>query len=526
MDLAMGLGGDTPARRVRAAEHHFRAGSTGEALALLDEHTLNRLPPGPLRTAALVIRAGMAFYEAGFEEAAELLKPAVAAAEGHAWALVPALLFLSLAQVNSGDAGEAWTNVERAVSEAERLGVAALTSQALAVSAVVGYLCGRGVDQPALRRGLDLEDQSLNFPIFLSASTNSATLLGWSGQLPEAHAQTMQLRRRYTEWGADAEMMLVAVHGARINIWWGHLDDAALDAQEAIERAEQLGGGRTIALAYTMRAAVAVYGGQERDARRDLRTAIDALERCASIAVAEGTIEALAFLELSLGDYDAAWTALQPLVAGFDALPVMEFPRAEFVPYAVEALIGLGRHRDAEPMIEALERDGLRLDRPWMLAVGARCRSMWLAADGEVEAAEKAAQQALIEHERLPMPFERARTQLLLGQLQRRLRRKQAAGATLNEALRAFENIGTPLWADRARAELARTNVSPGQDLRLTPSEQRVAELAATGMTNRDVAATLFISPKTVEHNLARVYRKLGIRSRAELGRRIDELQN
>jgi DNA-binding NarL/FixJ family response regulator len=124
------------------------------------------------------------------------------------------------------------------------------------------------------------------------------------------------------------------------------------------------------------------------------------------------------------------------------------------------------------------------------------------------------------------MPFERARTQLLLGQLQRRLRRKQAAEATLNDALRAFEDIGTPLWADRARAELTRTNVSPGQDLRLTPSEQRVAELAATGMTNRDVAATLFISPKTVEHNLARVYRKLGIRSRAELGRRIDELEN
>ena len=83
--------------------------------------------------------------------------------------------------------------------------------------------------------------------------------------------------------------------------------------------------------------------------------------------------------------------------------------------------------------------------------------------------------------------------------------------------------MGAPLWAERARAELARTKVAPAEDLGLTPSERRVAELAASGMTNRDVASALFISPKTVETNLARIYRKLGIRSRAELGRLIGE---
>lgn len=81
--------------------------------------------------------------------------------------------------------------------------------------------------------------------------------------------------------------------------------------------------------------------------------------------------------------------------------------------------------------------------------------------------------------------------------------------------------MGASLWAERARAELARMRVNPTRDLGLTRSEQRVAELAASGMTNRDVTATLFISPKTVEHNLARAYRKLGIHSRAELGQRI-----
>ena len=140
-----------------------------------------------------------------------------------------------------------------------------------------------------------------------------------------------------------------------------------------------------------------------------------------------------------------------------------------------------------------------------------------------MEAAARKAQDAMAEHERLPMPFERARTQLLVGQLQRRQRQKERSRATLREALQAFEAMGTQLWADRARAELARAEVVPTRDLALTPSERRVAELAASGMTNRDVAAALFISPKTVESNLARIYRKLGINSRAELGRLVGE---
>lgn len=113
------------------------------------------------------------------------------------------------------------------------------------------------------------------------------------------------------------------------------------------------------------------------------------------------------------------------------------------------------------------------------------------------------AREALREHERLLMPFERARTQLLRGQLLQRQRRKDVAAATLREAAHAFDEMGTPLWAERARAELA-----------------------ASGMTNRDVAASLFISPKTVEHSLARAYRKLGIHSRAELGQRISQLSS
>jgi DNA-binding NarL/FixJ family response regulator len=141
-----------------------------------------------------------------------------------------------------------------------------------------------------------------------------------------------------------------------------------------------------------------------------------------------------------------------------------------------------------------------------------------------VRAATVVAQQAMAEHNRLPMPFERARTQLVLGQLLRRQRQRNAASTVLREALGTFEALNTPLWAARVRAELARTDGNAGPAKLLTAGERRVAELAASGMTNRDVAAALFISPKTVEVNLTRIYRKLGVRTRGELIRRIDQL--
>ena len=130
-------------------------------------------------------------------------------------------------------------------------------------------------------------------------------------------------------------------------------------------------------------------------------------------------------------------------------------------------------------------------------------------------------------HRELSMPFERARTQVLLGQLQRRLRQKHAASATLRESLGVFEAIGARQWAERARGELARADVAHLGADELTPSEQRVAELAASGMSNKEIAAKLFISPKTVETNLAKAYRKLEIHSRTQLANRLrdDKLQ-
>jgi DNA-binding CsgD family transcriptional regulator len=238
---------------------------------------------------------------------------------------------------------------------------------------------------------------------------------------------------------------------------------------------------------------------------------------CGTAQLAFRATTILGFVAVSMARFAEALTELQPIIDAFAMLPGSEIRTMDYAPDAVEALINVGEIAAAEPLIEKLERDGRRLDRAWLLATGGRCRGMWLAAMGDVHAAMRSVTAAMAQHDRLPMPLERARTQLVLGQLQRRQRSTQLAAATFRDAFGEFERLGASLWAARARAELDYTTAgSPRKDVP-TPTERRIAELAASGMTNREIAATLFVSLKTVEANLTQVYRKLGIRSRAQL---------
>jgi DNA-binding CsgD family transcriptional regulator len=155
---------------------------------------------------------------------------------------------------------------------------------------------------------------------------------------------------------------------------------------------------------------------------------------------------------------------------------------------------------------------------PWVVAVGARCTAMLAAADGDLETAAAAFELALDEHDRLPMPFERGRTLLAKGRLHRRRNERRLADETLRQALACFESLGAPEWVAKARSELGRVGRRPHAPDTLTDTERRVAELAATGLTSREIAERAFLAPKTVGNVLGRVYEKLGIHSRAELG--------
>jgi len=522
LEFAMRLGGDTDLRRLQAASHYFTAGDSARAHALLTA-TVPRMPGGPLRALAVMQLAGIALDHNGFDEAKELLAEALIDSESDINLQVFCLLSLSLAQGNSGDHQGSLDSADRAVALAERAEQPHLVSQALTVRLMTRFLHGHGVDERDLERALRLEDVDAEVPLAFRARAASSLVMAWTGRLDEAHDIMAELSRYCLDRGADRDLLAIANHSAIAELWRGRLDDAAALAEDAVQRAEQLGGDHMRVVAMGLRAIVSAYAGHEQAARDAVELALELAERCDTARMKWWALAVLAFLEVSLGNHPEAVVAMEPVLAEYATTPGNEIISAWFVPDAIEAFVAVGRVPEAEPLIAELEANGRRLDRAWMLAVGARCRAMVLAVDGDVDGAVIAATEAMAFHDRVAMPFERARTALLLGQLQRRQRRKEAAAATLGEALRTFEEIGTALWADRVRAELARVNVRPTRDQGLTPSERRVAELAAAGLSNRDIAANLFISIKTVEANLGRVYRKLGIRGRVALSRHLDQ---
>lgn len=518
LELAIGLGGDSPERRIRSATYHFNAGDAARARAVL-EQTLERPAPARLRAEALRLLGQWSLLDGSSREAADLLDRALREVGDDAALRTLILVPLSFALLNVGQRDRAAQSVDEAVASATAHGGADLLSQAVGMRVMVRFLLGAGLDAAGLQRAIELEDSQTPVSAHLRPRVHSAILLAGTGRIEQARGELQAIRRGYIERGEESELMIFAFHSGLNEIWRGDFAEATLIADDAMERALQSGRDLPLAVALMLRAAVAAYTGREQEARRDAGKAIAVGERCDSPGlVTVWPTTTLGFLDVSMRNYDAALSTLEPLLRTVDeASQGTEIFVAPFLPDALEAMVALGRLTDAEPLIGALERNGRRLDRPWMLATGARCRAMLQAGLGDVTAAVTTAELAMAEHQRLPMPLERARTQLLLGQLQRRQRRRDAAAATLLESARTFQRLGATLWAQRAEAELARGIFGRRRDHGLTEAEERVAELAASGMINRDIAAALFVSPKTVEVNLSRIYRKLDIRSRAEL---------
>ena len=522
VDLAIGLGGDNPIRRMKAAENHFLAGNTAKAATALGR--VESIEPAMLRALATSLLATVRMYDNEHREAVELLRTALDDAAGNAPVQVQVLLRLSFALNSIGELDDARRHARDAVKLAEELGVPGVVSAALAWSVNVGFQCGRGLDEESLTRALKLYDSAFDVPIIFRAPFVHALMMSWTGRLEQAHRELTEVRSVCVERGAESDMMAIAGFLAINHLWQGQLSAAEAEAAEAVERAEQLGGADVLIIPMTVRGAIAAYAGRVEAARADAQWVLGAVKNRRVSHIADWPGMTLCFLEESLGNHREALEALDTSFLARNQTPSTELMYGWHLPDVIEAMVGVGRLDDAEFLTGVLERNAAMHNRSWTRAVGSRCRAMLLAARGDVGAAELEAHRAMATHDSLPMPFERARTQLLLGQLQRRLRQKHTAATNLTEAVQTFERLGTPLWVRRAKAELSRAVVAPSDGLSpLTPSEQRVAEMAATGATNKDIAAAMFISSKTVEHNLTKIYRKLGISSRAELGRRMDQ---
>ena len=270
------------------------------------------------------------------------------------------------------------------------------------------------------------------------------------------------------------------------------------------------------------RAVVDAHLGRVDSAREHAETGRRQAEALGDLAFATRCSHVLGFVALSLGDADAAVRHLGPLRECEQRLGVGEPAAFCIAPDLAEALVLAGDLDAARAVQEELEARGRELGRAWAIATGLRCRGLIAAAEGRSDDALTALHEAIAVHAEVPQPFDRARTLLVLGTTQRRFKQRAEARSSLEAGLAVFEELGAALWAERARAEIARLGGRRARDRdELSETERRIAELAAGGRSNREIAGELFVSERTVESNLTRAYRKLGVRSRTELARRL-----
>jgi len=267
-------------------------------------------------------------------------------------------------------------------------------------------------------------------------------------------------------------------------------------------------------------AAAASWLGRTDEARDAARQGLELAERTGHCLYVIGNLTAVGALELSLDNPAAAAGTLARAWELMSSGGVESPGRFPVLPDLVEALLATGELDQAAAVRREHRRIAHGLDRPWIRALASRCEAIVSDARGEEAAAVAAFERALREHGLQDRPLDRARTLLAYGTLLRRLRRKSRARELLESALELFDAAGATQWAERSRVELGRIGgrraASPGA---LSATEAEIAKLVAAGRTNREVAAALHLSARTVEWNLSKLYRKLGVRSRTELAR-------
>jgi DNA-binding CsgD family transcriptional regulator len=507
-----------PLRVLEAAECHFHAGERGWAVSLA-ESLLGGSAPSTLRGRALQLLGEIRYHQNSFREAVPLFEEALTLV-GDDPRSVELHVDLAFALWNLGDMSGAAEHGAAAADVAAGIGANGLAAAALAVSAMAEFYLDRPLDRARIESALALEDHDQQVVIAMRPSLLAGVVAFFSDEFDRSKALLEGLRQRMLDQGDESGLPHLDVDLSMLERSLGNLPGAMEYANQAYEIARMFGSATAQALALAERCYVHATAGDVERAREDAAR-VNMLAAQSDVGYAAGWVRAaLAFLSLSLGDPKAAATLLEPQATAVVRLATFNATAVTFgLPDAIEALIALGELERAERLTAMLRRHGEIHSRPSALARAARCRALLAAARGEPAIGRSHIDTANRHHARVEMPLERARTLLVKGQIERRDRKKRAAREALQAALEQFESIGARLWADRARADLERTGLRHSEGDALTASERRIAELAAAGLTNRLIAETVFVSTKTVEANLARAYLKLGIHSRAELGR-------
>jgi DNA-binding CsgD family transcriptional regulator len=435
---------------------------------------------------------------------------------------VPALRAAVLAEFASN---MAVSGVER-LPEAEALALEAL-EQAPPGETVTERHASLALAWSRAVRGSEIDDlagrvDDTGASLFESVGRIASVQLAWRGQVDEAREELAALARLADERGEERSYAALRVHLCEVELRAGDCNAASrlLD-----EWGESAGTELFMAPAYERcRALLAAGRGDLQDASRWVS---ETLARAEETGVRWDLLEGLRAGGLS------ALLAHDTIRAVESFVSVWDHTRREGVddpgvfpvaPDLVEALVEAGEQARAHEVVERLAQLAEQQTHPWGLAGARRCGALVQLAGGTYdERAAAALEEAATAYEALGLRFDRARSLLALGRARRRFRKWGAARDSLEQAAAAFDELGSPGWADQARSELTRIGARKPKSGGLTPSERRAAELAASGKSNKEIAQELVVSVYTVERHLSRAYAKLGIRSRAQLAGRLAE---
>jgi len=504
-------------RLLALARYLIDAGEHARATRLLAER-IGALPAGPARAAAHLLLGEGAPSPAEEEHLARAITDSAAAPGLRAQALAKRVMLLVVNRV-------------RLIAEAEQAAAEALATasaadpyaerRALVALAWARIMRGRGVGDLAARAAA--VSPGTASPYDSSVDRPAAVRLAFRGELAQAREVFRGLLAAAEQRGEARSGTVITTQLCEVELRAGH----TLAAARALEEFDQWAALEPEASGFRARLG-ALLAALRGEPGRAAALAEEVLQ------ASESTTNEWDRLEARRAAGLAALLQRQPEQAITSLAEVWEHTVREGVedpgafPVAgdlVEALAEAGRLDAAEEVIGRLRGLAAAQQHPWGLATVIRSAALVTLTDGYDDAAAADLARAAAAYQALGLDFDAARTLLFLGRAQRRSKKRAAARQSLEQARSAFEQLGCPGWAQAAAAELDRVSgrraAAAGG---LTPGEQRAAELAAGGLSNKEVAAQLYLSVYTVEAHLSRVYAKLGIRSRAQLVRHLGAL--
>jgi DNA-binding CsgD family transcriptional regulator len=519
--------GDDPAGARRrlgdAGYYHFESGDGRRARALL-ETLLAQEAPGPARARVLTRLARVRAYDddlrapidLGLQAIVEAGDDKVLRAESHEGV---AGAFFKLRE----RLAEAVYHAETAVALAREVGNEALLAEALGTQLLSEAILGRQAATATLEEAIAHQAVCEHLRLLAQPKFQCGVVWMWQEEVERARNAFRELIERGREIGDEGSLPYVLVLLAQADCLAGEFELARRHAEEGYELAEQAGQRSLEAYLLGVLALVDAHTGRADVAREAGERALALADSMSARPAQMFAAAALGLLELSLEQPAATVSRLRPLVEFVQEEGITDPCWTRFAVDLVEALVEVAEVDEARSLLEWYEGNAVELGRSGAIAQSLRCRGLLAAALGDLGGSHTAFERALAEHERSGLPFDRARTLLAFGGAKRRAKQKAAAREMLELALAEFDRLGAELFAERTRAELTRISGRSPSGGALTPTEQRIAELVAEGRSNKEVAAAMFVTAKTVETNLSRIYAKLGIHSRTELARRIAE---